>query len=388
MYLRKNIQVSDGYKKMILGFVIVTVLLILIIVYFSSGKAVIHVTPKATTVNTDFSVVVATDGLPAQAGGAASADQLAGVLYETTVEGTVDGQATGSKAIAGNSIGKVTIYNKRAESQTLVKTTRLLSSDNVLLRLTDRVVVPANSQITASVYADNPSSFTELQPTKFIIPGLNQALQDKIYAESSSVLTSSGTSGIKVIKAVDIARAQDQLSSELTTKALQEFGKQLPNANYTSVAVEKQTVSQSVSDKAETEKDSFTVKMQLHVTMVGFNQQDLLSMANDRLKMAVPAGETLQKVNLDKFAYATKNFDDKTKVLNLRVQASGDAVIQADNVLFAKEKLTDLTPKGVELYLTSFTESIDSVSVELSPFWVKRVPGLKDRINIVIEQRK
>ncbi|MFH0988196.1 MAG: hypothetical protein V1763_02390 [Parcubacteria group bacterium] len=378
MYLRKNVQVSDSYKKMILGFVIVAVLLIVIIVYFASGHAVIHVTAKATTINTDFVVNVATDG------GTAGKDTLSGLLYETKVESTIEGQATGAKAVSGNNVGSVTVYNNRGESQTLVKTTRLLSPENILLRLSERVVVPANGKVIVLVYADNPASFSEIQPTKFTIPGLNQALQSLIYAQNDSVLKSSGQS-IKVIKAVDIARAQDQLSADLTSKALQEFSKQLPNSDYTAVAVGKQVIDSSVSDKPETVKDAFIVKMQMSVTMVGINQKDILNIANDRLKAAVPTGKELRKINLDKFAYATQNFDDKTKVLNLRVQAAGDAVIGADNVIFAKDKLSDLTPKGVEVYLESFSDQIDSVAVDLSPFWVKRVPGLPDRIQVIVD---
>jgi len=57
--------------------------------------------------------------------------------------------------------------------------------------------------------------------------------------------------------------------------------------------------------------------------------------------------------------------------------------VKAENPIFDKEKISGLSPKGVELYLANFKE-VEAVSVELSPFWVKKVPKLKDHINIVV----
>jgi hypothetical protein len=374
MYLRKNSMVTEGYKKMILGFVIVTVVLIILVVYFSAGRAVIKVAPKVTSVSTDIIVDVATDG-----GGE---NNVQGILFETEVEGKVEGSATGMELLSGGTIGKVILINKRPEPQTLVKTTRLLSQNNVLLRLVNQVNIPAGGQIEADVYADAPNSFIELAPTTFIIPGLWQGLQDKVYAESKSVLKSTGES-IKVVKPSDIEEARARLFDKLYGQAIDEFKKQLPNENYATLVVSKKVLNEAVSASAGAKQDKFEASAKLDVVMVGLNQEKIVELAVGRLQKSLPAGKELAGLDTEKFVYAVQSYNDEKKMVNVKIAAVGKAVVKADNPIFDRDKLADLSPKGVELYLANFDE-VEGAEVELSPFWVKKVPSVKEHIEIVI----
>jgi len=380
MYIKKNQRVTEDYKKIILGFVIVTVIIVVIIIYFSLGKAVIRVTPRAEIISNDFVVDVITDG-------GARDGVLQGVIYDSEVDGERIGQATGSKALAGDSIGTVYLINKRAEPQTLVKTTRLLTADGVLLRLVDRVNIPAGGEIQAAVYADDPNAFAELPPTKFIIPGLWEGLQTSIYAESREAIKSTGKS-VKIIEEGDINKAEEDLKNELYSKAVAEFDKQLTNNNdYVVVVATNKVVSQELDSKVGEQKDSFNLKMKLSVTLIGLKKQDVTNLAGERLKTNVSVGQELLNVNVDKFTYAIQNFDEKNMTANIKVHVEGSTGINADSEIFDKEKLSGLSPKGVQLYLANF-DGIDSVKVELSPFWVKDVPNMKDHIYIQIEDGK
>jgi hypothetical protein len=376
MYIqRKYPGVSDGYKKMIFGFVIVTVLLVGIIFYFSASKAVIKITPRSTPLETDFVSDVVADG------GAENA--LQAVIYETELSDSIRGDATGSKALGGNSIGKVIVYNKRGEPQTLVKTTRLQNAEGILLRLTDRVVVPANGQVEADVYADDPSAFTELLPVSFIIPGLSPSLQKFVYAESKVTLKPTGSS-VKAIKAVDIVRAKDKLNEQIYNKAIEEFSKQLPaGQEFTKIVVSRKVLEEKISDNVDAVKDNFTVTTKLKLVLLALDQKKIIDLAGERLRAIVPAGQQLVNLNLGNFSYKVQNYDETKKTANIKVHVAGDVVIKAENPILDKEKLSGLSAKGVTLYLDNFKE-VEDVSVELSPFWVKSVPGLKDHIIITI----
>ena len=375
MYVKTHTRVTDSYKKLVLGFVIVTVVLVSIIFYFSASKAVVKITPKVTAVQTDFVADVVSDG-----GTIDSA--LQGVLFETEVEGSINGDATGSKLLDGGTIGSVTLINKRPEAQTLVKTTRLLTDSGILLRLSERVNIPANGEIDVTVYADDPNAFTELAPTKFIIPGLWEGLQSEIYAENKATLTSSGES-IKVLKAVDIARTKDKLTEELYNKAIQDFTSQLPSKNYTTIVVSKNVLSEEVSEEVDTEIDKFIVTLKLKVSLIGLNQDEIIELAGERLKSVVPKTQELLNLNMNKFSYKVQNYDETAKTANVKVHVEGDSVIKADHVIFNKSKLVGLSPKGLQLYLANFDE-VEAVEVELSPFWVKKVPRLEDHVIITV----
>jgi len=377
MYIqRKYPGVSDGYKKMIFGFVFVTVLLVGIIFYFSASKAVVKVTPKATVVETDFVADISgQDGV---------ANALQAVLWETEVAGTIEGEATGAKSLEGNSIGKVIIYNKRGEPQALVKTTRFQTKEGLLLRLTNRVDIPANGQVEADVYADDPSAFTELLPTKFTIPGLSVAMQEYVYAESKSTLKPIGST-VKAIKAVDIARAKDKLNEQIFNKAIEDFGKQLPEGKeFTKIVVSRTVIEEKISDPVDTVKDKFTVNAKLKLILLALDQQKIVELAGERLRSIVPDGQQLLSLNLENFSYKVQNYNPDNKTANLKIHVAGDVVIKADNPILDKDKLAGLSEKGVKLYLSNYKE-IQDVAVELSPFWVKSVPSLKDHIIITIQ---
>lgn len=361
---------------MILGFVIVTVLLVAVIIYFSASRAVIKIVPKVKTVETDMVVDVATDG------GATGQDVFQGVLNEMELSGELEGDATGSQLLNGNTIGKVTLINKRPEPQTLVKTTRLLSKDNILLRLTNQVVIPANNQIEADVYADNPNAFQDLQPTSFIIPGLWVGIQDKVYAESKGMLKSSGTA-VKVVKVIDIARVEEELTNKLYDQAIEQFKKQAVDQNYVTFVVSKKVIEKQVVPAAETMQDKVKVSEKISVNIVAINQNEVVNKAGERLRSVVPQGYDLMNLDMDKFVYKVQAFDEQKKTANVKVHVVGEAVVKADNEIFNKDKIAGLSPKGVELYLSNF-EEVEVVSVELSPFWVKKVPGLRDHIEIVV----
>jgi len=375
MYIKKHTQVAESYKKLVLGFVIIAVVLVGIILYFSASKAVIKITPKVTSIQTDFVADVVTDG--------GNIDKaLQGVLFEKEVEGALEGEGTGTKVLSGGTIGTVTLINKRTEPQTLVKTTRLLSPDGILLRLSDKVVIPANGQIEANIYADDPNAFQELAPTKFTIPGLWEGLQSSIYGESKAAIKSSGES-VKVVKVVDIARTKDKLTEELYNKAIQDFNGQLPGKNYTTIVVAKKVLDEKVSVEAETVTDKFVVNLKLDVVLVALNQDEIIKMAGERLKSVVPQNQELLNLNVNNFSYKVQNFDETKKTVNVKVHVEGDSVIASNHEIFNKEKLSGLSPKGLELYLSNFDE-IEKVEVELSPFWVKNIPKLQDHIIITI----
>jgi len=375
MYIKANAKVTEGYKKVIFGFVIITVILVVVVMYFSASRAVINVVPRMNQVETDFVVDVATDGV-------IETQSLQGLLYEAELQEEATGKATGAVVLEGNSIGKVTLINNRAEDQVLVKTTRLLSEDNILLRLSERVTVPAKSEIEAAVYADDPNAFETIDPGKFTIPGLWEGIQDEVYAQSDVIMKSTGES-VKAIDEVDIAKAKELIERKLTDSAENEFKASL-SGDYKVVVISKNIIDQELSANPGDQVDQFNMKMKMKLVLIAINNNDILTVAGERLQSVVPDGKELVNLNLDNFSYTVQNFDNESKVANIKVHIEGQAVVKSESDIFNKEKLVGLSPKGVELYLANF-EEIESAEVVLSPFWVKKVPKLRDHIDIVVD---
>jgi len=369
-----KVGVSKLYVKFIAVFVILTIALIFIIFYFSFSRALIRITPRLATVSTDFIADIETqdDNL--------SPGELKGFLFDTEVEMTKEYHATGSKDVEGNVIGQVTITNRRPVSQPLVATTRLITSDGVLLRLKDRVTVPAGGTVNADVYADDPSLFESLAPSKFTIPGLSESLQSEVFAESNATLKSS-PGALKVVKSVDIARAKEDLTEELYQKAITAFEAEVSDG-YVAVLVDKRIVEEGVSAGIDDVTETFTLMQKMNVTLIGLEQQAIIDLSAERLKQLVTGERELSRIQLENLTYVVQNYNQEEKTANIKVHSEGETVLKEDSDVLDKSKIAGLSDKGVELYLASFDE-IESVEVRLSPFWVKRVPSLPD--NIVIE---
>ena len=87
--------------------------------------------------------------------------------------------------------GKVRIGSDYASPITLVKTTRILSSDGKLYHLAQTVTVPARSHVIADVYADQNGSQYAIGPSSFSIPGLSSTLQQYVSVSSDAAFTMS-----------------------------------------------------------------------------------------------------------------------------------------------------------------------------------------------------
>jgi hypothetical protein len=186
------------YKIIALSFLLLTVIILGVVVFITSKKATIVVVSKEDRQTVPLTVKITPDGTGERA--------ITGTVSSTVFTWSNKYYPTGSKVIEGSSGGEVTLYNKTGTPQTLIKTTRLLTGTGVLFRLSDTVIVPANGQITATVYADKAGAESDIPATQFTIPGLAEEKQKTIYAVSVAPM-SGGAKKVGVLSDEDISNA-------------------------------------------------------------------------------------------------------------------------------------------------------------------------------------
>src|SRR3989338_1558315 len=155
------------YRTIAISFLLITLALLGVIIFFTSKKATILVLASDGSKQVAINLEV---GGGRQEGGASN--RMSGLVTTTLFSRSEKYYPTGTKTISGIAGGEVVIYNKSNTAQPLVKTTRLLVANGALFRLSDRVLVPANGQVTAEVYADQSGSASDISPSRFSIPGL------------------------------------------------------------------------------------------------------------------------------------------------------------------------------------------------------------------------
>jgi hypothetical protein len=221
-----QIPIGKGIKKTLVLFAIVALLIV-------SGVAAYLILPQAKVLVTlkDQSAAFSFEATgKADLAAINLNERLIPTQYlDQEIKKTTSFKATGSAdGKDQKATGKVTIYNEfNTEPQSLVATTRLVTSDGKIFRLTKGVTVPGMAKVgsetkpgavVADVMADQPGEEYNIAPTEFKIPGFEGGPKyDKFHAKSDTAMAGGGKSDSAVhnISKSDLASAKTKAEQEL-----------------------------------------------------------------------------------------------------------------------------------------------------------------------------
>lgn len=367
------------YKKIALSFFVASILLFIIIFYLSYRKAVIKITPQSEIIKTEFIA----DIKPAPHG----QNQLKGRLLQTEIEEKIEFQTEGETEEPLDEVAaNVLIVNESSRAQPLIQTTRFLTADGILFRLAKTVTAPANEEIGAVIYADDPLDITEpIEPCKLSIPGLNENRQKEVYGEIKNPIIANARK-VKIITEKDIERAKEKALDELFKKSLIEFAHRIKTGEkILSKAIYKEILNFETDKKEGEKEESFTVAIKTKFTAALFNKDELFKIAEMNLAGALPKGEKLGAADKENLVYEIEKYNMETDTANLRVMLAGKSIIGKDNEILDKETLTGIEKNAAVEYLKSFSK-IKAVEIEHVPSWWSRLPKMESSIEIVITE--
>ncbi|MEI6528991.1 MAG: hypothetical protein WCN88_01120 [Candidatus Falkowbacteria bacterium] len=375
---RKSVSL---YRRLVWRFIAFTVILLLVVFYFSFSKLTIYISPKGETINDNLLLKVG----PVESAGENSEtdfrEQVAGTAKEVSVTDEKSFPATGEEFTGEEISGQVSIINNSAKSQALVATTRILSPDGKLFRIKDAVNVPAGVEVNVDIYAEKPSEDLAIAATTFTIPGLWLGLQDKIYAKSKTDFVFRQKIK-KYIKASDIEQATKDMNDLLVAKAKISVDSTSTNAETLYESLD--TASFEIDAKAGETKDSFTIKAKGSLAIVSFSKDEAAKLASAKLALLVPDDKELVDYSADNISYTFDNYDTKTGVASVKASFSGTMVLKSDTQIIDKKQLVNLNRQQLENYLKSFPE-IKNYEFKFFPSFINRAPRLPERIQIEVK---
>jgi len=365
------------YQKIAIAFVIVSFILLLFVLYLSISSATIRITPVPQLVSSNLSVDVVPEAL--QEG------QISGYVISANFN-----QAEifylpqdGATPIEGNAGGIVTLINETTSDQALVATTRVLSEEGVLFRLDEQTTVPAGGQVDAIVHADETGLLGEVGPTQFTIPGLSTSLQDVIYAVSIDSMTG-GVEYIRVLTESDLEDAIVSLESKILEASEEELAALVDVEEFDGVTYFVEEVERLADQEPGAEIGSFTLSLTLNVSAVYYSDEMLQDYAIADLSSRISENYDLADVSEDGAQVEVRSIDSENEQATLNVYIDGTAVISPSSDVLDKDRLVGRSPTEVMTILGA-SELIENVSVAFTPFWLKRIPSLKDHIKIIID---
>ena len=360
------------YRTIAVSFLVVTLALLGIIIFFTSKKATIVVVAKTDNKNVNLDISVAkqkSNGL-----------SIAGLVTTTEFKWSQKYFPTGNKTAQGLAVGSVVLRNETGAAQTLVKTTRLLTPAGVLFRLSDRVIIPANGQIPANVYADQPGASGNIGPSKFTIPGLNEEKQKVIYADSSKDMAG-GVRTVGILSAEDLKSAE----SDYVEKVRQAIESSLGQAGIFKQKLVFVPSHNVIADrKVGEEVAEFNLSGASTVVVVFYNSEDLKSVLGKEIsgRIDVSTEKVLSVSKEPQVSLASYDLDNQIARFSVyqdvlvTLDANADKLLAAN--FFGKSK------DEIERYVFGLGHVV-GVDVKFSPSWMRSAPAVPDRIQVIVK---
>lgn len=366
------------YRRIALGFVLVTTSLLVAVIYASLVRAEIRITPIEQSISSSFIVDVSAKPT--------TEEEVRGRVVSRDVEVTdtfsLSPSAENAAPVEGKSTGMVTIYNKRSTPQPLVATTRFLSAEGVLFRLNEGVSVPANGEVTAKMTADQPGGSGDVPAGHFTIPGLAESVQALVYGETTEAM-SGGLRYVNVLKQVDV----DQAIQDLRDSAVEEVKGELAAevGVFQGSVLTTEDVSVDVDTEVGTETDGFGVKATFRVVGVFFDENELYTRAEASLYQDIDQGLRPLGVNAEALRLQVDRFSVEDETAALKVELSGAAIPSAAHRALSRGVFAGMTPQEVVAYFDE-NHLAKTVEVNVRPMWRKRLPKSPNKIKLLIRE--
>lgn len=286
----------------------------------------------------------------------------------------------GSKTVHTNKAGgTVTIINNYSRDQSLVKTTRLLSSDNKLFRITQSVTVPSGGKVSVVTEADQPGDSFLIGPSTFTIPGLWEGVQDKIYASSTAPMTYERKES-STITQDDVNSAEKILGDRMRMQALADFRKEFNNDSFSDTQLTGRLISVVSSPKVGTDAPEVTVTAKYSFSALKVDPTLVMSRAEKKLKTQLPSPDRFIELIPDSFSYSVAALENSTSTAHLNTELS--AWIHSENMV-PQIDTTQLTGKSKAAALDYLkSQGLSDASIESFPSWIPRLPYLADHIKV------
>ncbi len=368
------------YRKIALIFVSLTVVLLAAIFYFSFTRVTITLIPNQERISNNMIIDIYDSGNDQRA----DKNSIQGAVKLVSINDTKTYDSSGTEVIGEEVAGKVTIYNNYTKNQPLVATTRLLSPDQKLFRIKNTVNVPAGGSVEVEVYADKPGQDMALGPTRFTIPGLWAGLQDKIYAENSAPIVYKQKVKLHVTQD-DIDNSIRDLKKDLLDKAKSEINESYKDYSRIIYDIDEDTIKSKVNAKAGDYKDTFDASMEAEVTVVAFNDKQASALAKQKFVSSLPDNKELISFDDKNIIYSLSNYNASDGVAAVNANFDGKVTLKENYEIVEKNKILGLNEGQLDAYLSGLPE-IAGFEVKFFPSFIKKVPRLADRVEIIVKK--
>ncbi len=371
------------YRKIAFSFLALTVLILIGALWISSVRARITIKVRPDTASIQTAIEVAKNPIPGQLHGRV----VQGTFEKIQEFGVQPSSATTSVDVNSIFQGRVKLINTYSKSQTLVKTTRLLTADKRLYRIDKTIVVPSKQSIEVTAQADaHGASYALPIGTRLSIPGLWIDLQKFIYADTVTVFSPGShlATVTKLVNLGDVNEAQKILEDVVFEQAKKTLRAEAGVGEDWKVVYQKKVVDKKSNVSPGQRADQFLASIKLQVTAVYYPDRDMEALIRQKLKEKLPEGRNLLKYDPAQVTLAVEEADIKLEKARLIISAKASSRLTEQSPQFVPAQFVGLAQEEVKAKLLSI-DGVENVDIRIRPAWSTKLPSLQTHIELIVQ---
>lgn len=298
--------------------------------------------------------------------------------------------ATGSSSNDVKAQGTIRIYNKisPATSFALKVGTHFLSDSGKYFLTLEKVTIPAASKnqpgsVEVKVQAQDAGGDYNIKSSKFSVPKLSgTAYYYSIFAESKEDMVGGSIGKVTRVSEDDLENAKSSLTRTLLDQAQQSLQKKLSEDDVlVQGAISKDIVSASSDVKANAVIDKFNQSAKVRVSALVFKKSDLSKVINHEIQSQIKEDQSFLEDKVD-IEYSPQLIDMKAgkETLDLRVATK---IYNKIDVSYLAGVMGRKSAEEIKSLIDGkYGSEISGVKINLWPFWVKKTPADRSKINV------
>jgi hypothetical protein len=372
-------QASSLYRNIAFGFLGLTVIIVIGVLWISSVHA--RVTVKVRRDSTEIQSAIEVARNPEQ-------NQLRGRVVQGTFEKIQEFSVKDSSSteVSDDVVvqGTVKIINNYSKPQTLVKTTRLLTADGRLYRIDKNVVIQPKQSVTVSAHSDKKGKDYILPPgTKLTIPGLWIDLQKWIYAETVSGFSGGQQLG-KIVSSMDVYDAKKALEDAVFEQAKKTLKAEAGVGDDWQAVYQKKLIDSKTNVSPGQKSDQFLASVKLDVSAIFYPKKDMDTLVRQKLKERLPDGRDITNFDSSAVAFKIESLDVQNEKAGLSFSAKASTKLTQNSPLLSKDAIAGLSLEEAKTKLLSI-DGVEAVNIQIQPTWIGKLPTMKDHIEMLVQ---
>ena len=317
---------------------------------------------------------------------------LPGQFFEFEKNSIFNFPASGEKYVESKAVVDLTVYNAYSSlSQKLVKSTRFVSPDGKIFRLTGELTIPGAkvengkiipSSIAVKAEADKAGGEYNIGPiSRLNIPGFQKtAKYEGFYGEIKGKASGGYIGKTKVPTAADIASAKDKAGEEIAISLDLEMNSKMPKGFSVLEGATETIMAKETASPIADSTGNFQLSLSAKKRLMAFKEESLLAVLTS-VFAGKEKGDFLLKDY--KTTYGKASVDFSAKKISFKMDFSSNWIPQLNQEDFKSSVLGLKESRAREAALS--LKDLERVDIELWPFWVRSVTKNPERVIVTYD---